>query len=83
MKLQRYELAGTYDDDVRLRADGRWCESADVERLEASHQRLLDALKLVLENDMQDYKTADYFGGYVLDEDVRVAIQDAISKSGQ
>lgn len=25
IKLQRYELAGTYDDDVRLRDDGRCC----------------------------------------------------------
>lgn len=49
MKLQRYELAGTYDDDVRLRADGRWCESEDVEELEESHQRLLDALKEIIE----------------------------------
>lgn len=45
MKLQRYELAGTYDDDVRPRSDGRWCESADVQRLEESHAKMVELLK--------------------------------------
>lgn len=48
MKLQRYELAGTYDDDVRLRADGRWCESEDVAKLEESHKEALEALEIFL-----------------------------------
>jgi len=61
--------------------NGDWVQWDDVQELEESHQRLLDALKLVLENDMGNYKTADEFGGYVLDEDVRLSVQDAISKS--
>lgn len=47
MKLQRYELVGTYDDDVRPRSDGRWCESKDVDKLEALNTELLKALKLM------------------------------------
>ena len=45
MKLQRYELAGTFDDDVRPRSDGRWCESADVEKLESELERLIEENK--------------------------------------
>lgn len=82
MELQRYEM-GDYCSGYVPNDDGEVCMSYDVRKLEESHQRLLDALNFVLEHDMGDYKTADEFGGYVLDEDIRAFIQDAISKSIQ
>lgn len=82
MKLQRYDVyPDLYDLEVKEDALGNWCNADNVSKLEESHQRLLDALNLVLENDMRNYKTANEFGGYVLDEEVRDFIQDAISKS--
>lgn len=73
MKLQRYELAGTYDDDVRPRDDGRWCESTDVQKLELELERLIEENKwlrkekegmIQYERDKRNhlYKMADEFG---------------------
>ena len=82
--MRRYDITGeVWEMEIEESPSGNWVRWEDVSELETSHQRLLDVLNLVLENDMGSEKTAAEFGGYVLDEDVRAAIQAAISKSIQ
>lgn len=78
MKIQRLDWS---EHGMCECSYGDWCASDDVRKLEESHQRLLDALNFILENDLGNYKTAEEFGGYVLDEDIRAFAQDAISKA--
>ena len=83
MKLQRYELAGTYDDDVRPRSDGRWCESADVQRLEESHAELLKALKelyYTVQGEVPSLLDEDSDGNGYLDVEICNAIAKAEGK---
>lgn len=48
MELQRYEM-GDYCSGYVPNDDGEVCMSYDVRWLEESHQRLLDALKEIIE----------------------------------
>jgi hypothetical protein len=43
-------------------------------------KEMADVLRLVLEEDVQDYKISQEFGGYVLDDNVRDAIEKVLKK---
>lgn len=53
----------------------------EVIRRYNTHADLVAALEAVLEEDMQDQKSADEFGGFVLPEDLRLQAKAALAKA--
>lgn len=66
---------GVYSDQKMIVPDDEGEANA---RLLLAAPDMLAALEKVLEYEMSDWKSQQEFGGYVLDDDVREAVQQAI-----
>src|SRR5690606_21195099 len=54
----------------------------EIERLRTENARLREALGRILENEASDWKFAEEFGGYVLDDELREEARAVLRREG-
>jgi hypothetical protein len=55
-------------------------QAAEIEALLAEVDALREVLGRILENEASDYKAAEEFGGYVLDDELREEARDVLAQ---
>jgi hypothetical protein len=74
----RHLIAACDPDTIRELLAERDQLAAEIEALRAEVERLAEVLSKILENEASDWKAAEEFGGYVLDDELREEARAAL-----
>lgn len=81
--LSEYGVFPECDAQQPAAVDGSDAQASEVEALRAEVDALRKALGRILENEASDWKAAEAFGGYVLDDELREEARAALAKGEQ